>query len=77
MATSAFGVGVDKSYIKHIVSYGVPDNIRNWAQELERAGRKLMVKELEQVFCIAFPTLTMLVHGLGIMYITLSMSNVC
>ncbi|MDD9816535.1 MAG: RecQ family ATP-dependent DNA helicase [Gammaproteobacteria bacterium] len=39
VATSAFGMGVDKSDIQHIVRYGVPDNICNWAQELGRAGR--------------------------------------
>ena len=27
VTTSAFGMGVDKSNIKHIVRYGVPDNI--------------------------------------------------
>ena len=39
VATSEFGMGVDKCDIKHIVRYGVPDNICNWAQELGRAGR--------------------------------------
>ena len=39
VATSAFGMGVDKCDTKHIVRYGVPDNICNWAQGLGRAGR--------------------------------------
>ncbi len=39
VATSAFGMGVNKKDIQHIVRYGVPDNLCNLAQELGRAGR--------------------------------------
>lgn len=39
VATSAFGMGIDKSDIKHIVRLGVPENMCSWAQELGRAGR--------------------------------------
>ena len=39
VATSAFGMGINKPDIRHIVRYGVPKNMRSWAQELGRAGR--------------------------------------
>lgn len=39
VTTSAFGMGIDKSDIKHIVRLGVPENMCSWAQELGRAGR--------------------------------------
>ena len=39
VATSAFGMGINKSDIRHIIRYGVPENICSWAQELGRAGR--------------------------------------
>ena len=39
VATSAFGMGINKPNICHIIRYGVPENICSWAQELGRAGR--------------------------------------
>ena len=39
VATSAFGMGVNKSNIRNIIRYGVPENVCAWAQELGRAGR--------------------------------------
>ena len=39
VATSAFGMGINKPNIRHIIRYGVPENICSWAQELGRAGR--------------------------------------
>ena len=39
VATSAFGMGIDKEDIHHIVRYGVPESLTSWAQELGRAGR--------------------------------------
>ena len=39
VATSAFGMGIDKPDIQHIIRIGVPENICSWAQELGRAGR--------------------------------------
>jgi len=39
VATSAFGMGIDKPDIHHIIRLGVPENICSWAQELGRAGR--------------------------------------
>ena len=39
VATSAFGMGINKPNIRHIIRYGVPENMCSWAQELGRAGR--------------------------------------
>lgn len=39
VATKAFGMGIDKSNIRHIIRNGVPESIVSWAQELGRAGR--------------------------------------
>ena len=39
VATSAFGMGINKPDIRHIIRYGVPENMCSWAQELGRAGR--------------------------------------
>ena len=39
VATKAFGMGINKPDIRHIVRNGVPENILSWVQELGRAGR--------------------------------------
>ena len=39
VATAAFGMGIDKADIRHIVRYGVPESLTSWAQELGRSGR--------------------------------------
>lgn len=39
VATTAFGMGIDKEDIRHVVCYGVPENLCGWAQELGCAGR--------------------------------------
>ena len=38
VATSAFGMGIDKEDIHHIVRHGVPENLTSCAQKLGRAG---------------------------------------
>ena len=39
VATKAFGMGIDKADIRHVIRNGVPENMASWAQELGRGGR--------------------------------------
>ena len=39
VATKAFGMGIDKSNIRHVIRNGVPESVISWAQEFGRAGR--------------------------------------
>jgi len=40
VATTAFGMGINKPGICHIVRYGVPESLCTWAQEFGRGGRE-------------------------------------
>ena len=39
VATKAFGMGIDKADIRHVIRNGVPESMGSWAQELGRGGR--------------------------------------
>ena len=39
VATKAFGMGIDKADIRHVIRNGVPESMLSWAQELGRVGR--------------------------------------
>ena len=39
VATKAFGMGIDKADIRHMIRNGVPESLASWAQELGRGGR--------------------------------------
>ena len=39
VATSAFGLGVNKADVRHVFHVGIPDSLECWIQEAVRADR--------------------------------------
>ena len=51
VATKAFGMGIDKSIIRHVIRNRVPESVVSWAQELGRAGRDRKLATATVIYC--------------------------